>query len=175
MSAISISILRRDHINFSVLLNALERQIEAAESRRPFSMPLFKAAIRYFRDYPRRVHHPKEDLIYGALVRHHRHDTRNVFHVLEDHREMEANLTAMGAKLREIDVKDIGQIDSFCEAAKEFIKAERNHMELEEGHLYPMAVHLISPEEWMEIDTQFENENDATFEGAEVPPLSGPV
>ncbi len=37
-------------------------------------------------------------------------------------------------------------------------------MELEEGHLYPVAVHQLTAEDWSDIEAQFEGQVDPAFD-----------
>lgn len=167
----SIPLLRRDHVNFNLILNALENQVMLAENGGVVSAPLFKMAVRYFRDYPRRFHHPKEDLIYGKLLPHLNHGTESVFHVIQDHRELGEHLATLEGALRTYDPDDQMSVDRLCDAARAFVHHEREHMSREEGHLYPAAVRLITPEEWDMIETELEQEDDPTFNAEAVAAL----
>jgi hypothetical protein len=48
----TIPLLRRDHVNFGLLLNVLERQIEGATETGIQSAEIVKLILVYFRDYP---------------------------------------------------------------------------------------------------------------------------
>ena len=159
----TIPLLRRDHVNFSMLLNALERQIATAEEGKIQSLELVKMILLYFRDYPRKVHHPKEDLIYSTLIAHMPKDVSNVFHVIQDHRELTERLETLEEALSALDPGRPESVDTFCHQARRFIEKEREHMTLEEGHLYPSAVHRLTPEEWAGIDHFMANEKDSLF------------
>ncbi len=166
----TIPLLRRDHVNFSMLLNALERQIDTAEEGKIQSPELVKMILLYFRDYPRKVHHPKEDLIYSTLIQHMPNDASNMFHVIQDHRELAERLEAIDHSLKDIDLARPASLDLFCSHARRFIEKEREHMTLEEGHLYPSAVHRLTSEEWAGIDRFMANEKDPLFGDA----IAGP-
>jgi hemerythrin-like domain-containing protein len=161
--SVSIPLLRRDHTNFSLILNCMERHVNAVENGSTVPKRFFEAAIQYFREYPRKVHHPKEDLIYSMLIRHHQHDTANVFHVIQDHREIAESLLVLESSFREFDSKDPISVRNLCIDIRNFIAKERKHMEMEDGHLYPMAINFLSPKEWREIDATMGNESDPTF------------
>ena len=54
------------------------------ETGAEFSKELVELGIRYFRGYPRKIHHPREDLIYGALPHHVQKHSAIVFIIIED-------------------------------------------------------------------------------------------
>lgn len=161
--ALSIPLLRRDHVNFSLILNALERQIEIAEAGGAPSLPMFQSALQYFEGYPRKVHHPHEEAIYGALLHHLPRDSSNVFHVIQDHRELADCLASLSQAAHLLDLDEEDTVFRFCEIARQFIARERLHMEMEEGFLYPVAVRLIPAPEWERLDLAFESESDPLF------------
>lgn len=160
---LSIPLLRRDHINFALILNALERQVDIAEAGGAPSLPLFHSALQYFQGYPRKVHHPHEEAIYGALLPHLTRSTSNVFHVIQDHRELAECLASVSEAVRLLDPDEEDTVYRFCEAARQFITRERLHIEMEEGFLYPVAVRLIPAPEWEKLDRMFESESDPLF------------
>ena len=161
--ATTIPLLRRDHVNFTLVLGALERQVELAEAGREASTDLVKLILKYFKGYPRKIHHPKEDLIYGALFQHMSGRASNLFHVIQDHRDLSACLDTLEQTTAELKTDDFESVDKFCQAARRFIKKEFEHISLEEGNLYPDAVHLLTDEEWARIDGVTADDTDPLF------------
>lgn len=162
MSA-TLPLLRRDHVNFVRLLETFERQLDAAENGGPYSIELTKMILTYFRGYPRKVHHPKEDLIYSALVLEMPDNASNVFHVIQDHRELAERLEAVEQSLSHLDPVSEASVGIFCHQARRFIEKERQHIALEEGHLYPSAARRLTPKEWAGIDRFMADEMDPLF------------
>lgn len=160
---ISIPLLRRDHVHFSLILNMLDRQSEVLERGVKNALPLIRLGLKYFRDYPRKIHHPKEDLIYGALRHHMVRGTDALFNAVEEHAEIDRELAAMATASQSLETKDEGAVRGFCERLRRFITRERLHMEMEEGHLYPAAVHMLTPEEWQAIADSCTDEKDPVF------------
>jgi hemerythrin-like domain-containing protein len=94
----------------------------------------------------------------------------NLFHVIQDHRELSERLETLEQSLGALDPGSPASVEIFCHQAHRFIAAEREHMTLEEGHLYPSAVHRLTPEEWSEIDRFMANEMDPLFGDAVASP-----
>ena len=63
-----ITAWRADHANFARLLNFVERQLLAFHLGELLDYPLLLAILYYLRDYPDRVHHPREDVAFARLV-----------------------------------------------------------------------------------------------------------
>ena len=160
---VSIPLLRRDHVHFSLILDMLERQAAALESGARTALPLISLGLKYFRDYPRRVHHPKEDLIYNAL-RHHLTGSADVlFNALEEHDELHQELSAVSGAFHSLEKKAADAALGACERLRRFTARERRHMEMEEIHLYPAADRLLTPRDWQSIADACTDEKDPVF------------
>lgn len=160
---VSIPLLRRDHVHFSLVLNMLDRQADALEGGDKNVLPLISLGLKYFREYPRKVHHPKEDLIYGVLRHHMTRGTDVLFDALEEHAELHQELAAVMAAFHGLEKKGEDAARGACERLRRFVTRERHHMEMEEGHLYPAAVRLLTPEEWQSISETCSHEKDRIF------------
>lgn len=166
---VSISELRQDHVNFSLMLNVLERQAALMEfERKPVSLKLIQLALKYFRSYPRKFHHPKEDAIYGLLIRKHFRKPEMVYNIIEDHADLRDALKILSEQAESLDLQSAEAVGAICEKLRLFVAREREHISMEEGHLYPTAVQLFSPEDWKSISDSFGNETDPVFGEATV-------
>lgn len=161
--SVSIPLLRRDHVHFSLMLDLLDRQANAFERGVKSAMPLISLALKYFRTYPRNVHHPKEDLIYSALRRHMVRGIDTLYNALEEHGELQRELAGISAAARALDDKDEAAVYAFCDLLRQFTARERRHIEMEEAHLYPAAVHMLTPAEWETISASCSSETDPVF------------
>ena len=161
---VSVSELRQDHVHFSLMLNVLERQAGGIEiERRPVSLKLIQLALKYFRSYPRKFHHPKEDAIYGLLIRKHFRKPEMIYNIIEDHSDLRDVLRILSEQAESLDLRSEEAVGVFCEKLRLFIARERDHIAMEEGHLYPTAVQMFSPEDWKSISDSFGTETDPVF------------
>jgi hemerythrin-like domain-containing protein len=160
----SISELRRDHVNFSLMLNVLARQAGAVElERKPVSLKLIQLALKYFRSYPRKFHHPKEDAIYGLLIQKHFRKPETIYNIMEDHSDLRDALRILSEQAESLDLRSEEAVGAFCEKLRLFVAREHHHIAMEEGHLYPTALQMFSPEDWKSISDSFGNETDPVF------------
>ena len=159
----TMRLLRRDHANFTLMLSVLERQSHITDSGKTPSLELIKLVLLYLRDYPRKVHHPKEDLIYGALALHMRGDAEAVFNVIQEHRALAERLEPLEQAVAAFDAGCPASVAIFRLQELRFIEKQRQHMALEEALLYPAAIQRLTAEEWARIDGFMANEQDPLF------------
>jgi hemerythrin-like domain-containing protein len=141
----------------------LDRQASALESGSRTAAPIIALGLKYFRDYPRKVHHPIEDTIYGILRHHMLRGTDTLFNALAEHAELHQELAAVSAAARSLDSKDSVAVGGFAERLRHFTARERRHIEMEETHLYPAAVHMLTPDEWASVEASCSGDKDPVF------------
>lgn len=164
MPAITLALLRTDHKNMARVLAVLEHQIRDAQSDRPIALPLIKMIFTYFREYPRKVHHPKEDLIYSALALRAPADVANsAFHALADHRDLLDRMDPLDQAVRFLDDDSPSALEIFGYQARQFIEQQRRHMMLEETQLFPRAAELLTEADWSVIDRYLADDHDLAF------------
>jgi hemerythrin-like domain-containing protein len=62
-----MSMLVNDHRNMTRIIDVLDRQIGSLDRTGSTDYGLVQHILEYLLDYPTRVHHPVEDLVYGRL------------------------------------------------------------------------------------------------------------
>ena len=80
---------------------------------------------------------------------------------------MDFNFTEEQSMLRDtvgalLSATDIAR-SSVVNAARQFIEAERRHMEREEEHFLPLAERVLTPEDWSNIEGKLANGRDPLF------------
>lgn len=159
----TIELLQRDHVNFARLLNVFERQVDLAPAAGGPSIELVRLILLYFREYPRKVHHPKENLIYSALLLHRPKEAELIFDVIANHRDLSERMEVVERAVDALAKDKPASVDIFCHLARKFIAGERAHMTEEETHLYPAALRLLTAQEWNGVDHYMGNAADPLF------------
>ena len=160
----AMRILRQEHANMAVLLDALERQLSRFDQT---SVPDFKAIagiLDYFLSFPDLYHHPKEDLIYRQLCKRDKAGADAVGDLLSGHEDL-ALLTRRLARAMVDHILD-GQERQpvwFRSLARTFLDTNRRHMAAEEKHFFPLALRVLTPEDWAEIDARITDRTDPLF------------
>lgn len=164
MPAKTLALLRTDHKNMARVLAVLEHQIRDAQTNRPIALPLIRMIFTYFREYPRKAHHPKEDFIYSALALRAPGEIATwAFHALADHRDLHDRMEPLEQAVRFLDDDSPSALEIFAHQARQFIEQQRRHMMLEESQLFPRAAELLTEADWAVIDRYMADDHDLAF------------
>src|SRR5215470_13908805 len=146
-----IAAWRADHANFARLLNFVERQLMAFHLGEPIDYALLLATLYYLRDYPDRVHHPREDVAFARLVERDPGLQLPIARRLQEHRV----IAAAGEELLKLlqGAVDDALIDRSAieAAAATYLVYYRHHLAAEEQELIPRAAELFTPSDWAAV------------------------
>ena len=141
--------LRDDHRHLQRVLAVLEAQIEALGRAEDVDFDLMLDAMTYITEFPNRLHHPVEDVLFEQLAdrdagaatacreqiaEHERlfHDSAAFYGLLEAVQMDEATLTR----------------DRLVADGHAFIEAQRAHLTREEAELLPLAERVLDTAHW---------------------------
>jgi len=146
-----IAAWRADHANFARLLNFVDRQLMAFHLGESVDYALLLATLYYLRDYPDRVHHPREDVAFARLVERDPGLQLPIARRLQEHRV----IAAAGAELLKLlqGAVDDALIDRSAieAAAATYLVYYRHHLAAEEQELIPRAAALFTPSDWATV------------------------
>jgi hemerythrin-like domain-containing protein len=164
----TIAILRAEHRNFEKVLDVLEQELTVfAQCEQP-DYDLVRTIILYFKEYPSRCHHPKEDMIFDRLKRRNPEAAGLAGDFEADHRDEAALLQTFTALVESILTDHDLARRVFISAVRDFINFQRQHIRREERLLFPAAVKALRPEDWEEIERRLGNEADPLFNAGTV-------
>lgn len=162
-----IDILRQEHRDTAVLLQALERQIDCFEAAGEPDYDVIIGAVDYFLDYPAKRHHPKEERLLGRL-------DPNLPAVAAVGAELRLQHLALGARLQRfralLDQLLLGSDmprAALVEAGRAFIADQRRHMTGEDEGLFLIAEGALGPDDWRELEEGGEAADPMAFLAAE--------
>lgn len=140
------------------LINAIEAGLVAPD------FTLLGAILDYIENFPDRLHHPKEDQVLFPAVRRRTAELDQVIAELErDHEHGPKLNAAMRQSLArwQVDPKSPG---TFPELARKYARLYWDHMGREEKMILQRLNELLTPEDWVEIDRAFADNNDPLIE-----------
>ena len=144
--------LREDHRNISRLLDALDHQIGVFSKVGDPDYDIIRGISEYFLDYPDACHHPKEDVIFTRIKERHVKEAETLVDLLAEHRTLHEQTArfhyTVSALLNDTDIARSTIVD----ATREFIEAERRHMQKEEAHFFSLAERVLTPADWSHIE-----------------------
>jgi len=141
-----------DHRNMSAMLDLLGQQIEHLRDGERPDYELVHDIMRYMTVYSDAVHHPKEDLLYGAIKSESPEMANGLERVEPEHQEL--------AKLGEALRNDIEAVASGAAVTRErlvedtsnYVTMLRKHMAWEEEDLFRRARELLNSEKEMFVE-----------------------
>lgn len=161
----ALAIIGDEHRSLAAVIHGLEFVVrEARRSGNPPSFPLLHAMLYYIREFPERLHHPKEN---AYLFRKLRMRTSEFDATLDELERQHDEGNRLVAELEDSVVRyesDPGSgLRAFAEAAERFANAQMSHMRLETKVILPAARGRLKAEDWTEIGTAFAENGDPRF------------
>ncbi len=161
-----IAALYRDHANIAKLLELLESEILAIEVGKTPDYPLLQDIMRYMTQYPDRFHHPIEDFIFARLVKRDAGARADVDDLLEEHIAIGLAGQNFDKLLRTSHADSVAVREQLGVAGFAYIRALREHMSKEEKKLFPLAMEILTKEDWQVIDEKVDAAEDPVFGAA---------
>ncbi len=159
-----LDILREEHRNIETLLRVLERELNIFDRAERPDYEVVQAVIDYFRDYPDRCHHPKEDAVFAKLRARDPAAAASVGDLEAEHQSGAERLRRVARAVEGVLSEREVLRQTVDDIMRDFIEKERRHMEMEERVLFPAAAEALRPEDWAEIDARLRN--DPSLDGA---------
>ncbi len=150
-------IVRSEHYEINLVMRCLHNLADALhrEAWQP-DFDLLFLILHYVESFPSTFHHPKEEDYLFKAVRLRSPDSGPILDELcNDHAE---GLDLI-SELRDSLETYVGRPAArgwFHDAAKSYARHEREHMRREERTVLPLALQVLSKEDWVEIDAAFE-------------------
>ncbi len=155
--------LDRDHANIANLLEILESEMLAIEVGKTPDYSLLQNIMCYMTQYPDRIHHPREDLIFVQLLKREPGARDDVDDLLEEHIAIGLAGQNFDKLLRTSDTDSVEVREQLGTAGFAYIRAQREHMLKEERKLYPLAMEVLTEEDWQIIDEELDAIEDPLF------------
>jgi hemerythrin-like domain-containing protein len=161
----ALAIIHDEHRSMMAVIHGL--QFLAREIRDKGAVPdfrLFWAMIYYMDAFPERLHHPKENIYLFARLRQRTGEADEVIAELErQHQEGGQQVRALEQALGYYEAGKPDGFQVFAAAADKFSEVVRNHIELEERVLLPLAKKHLTAEDWVVIAESFGENGDPRF------------
>ncbi|MCL4697217.1 MAG: hemerythrin domain-containing protein, partial [Burkholderiaceae bacterium] len=151
-----------EHRTIVAVLDAMSALLERTSAEgRPLATAPLQAILHYLDVFPERHHHPKEEELLFPAVRAHSRDADAIVERLHGQhvRGYEA-LRALQQKLVRVELSGPAEAGAFMAAAREFLERYREHIQLEEMQLMPIARRVLPRAEWARLEQQFRQRPD---------------
>lgn len=164
MRHIAARIIADEHRAMRSVLGALQHVTRELIDGNRIDLELVDDILRYVEEFPRRVHHPKEDAFLFSKLRTRTRELDGLVAVLErDHEEEEAMLREIRSEFAELGSRG-KKAASFGRLVDEYAGFMLRHIAVEENVVIPLSEKKLTEQDWEEIDAAFARSED---------PLSG--
>ncbi|WP_198321136.1 universal stress protein [Azohydromonas aeria] len=150
-----------EHRSMAVVVKGMQGLAAEARQGGRLDVAALRPMLQYLRDFPERLHHPKEERHLHARLLERHPDAAELLAELE--RQHQAEYEAVRRLTRLVDRCAAGAPEAapaLQEAVQDFAAAAWAHMALEEGRLLALAGEHLLEADWLELAEAFEANDD---------------
>ncbi|MDO6562581.1 hemerythrin domain-containing protein [Amphritea sp. 1_MG-2023] len=159
-----LSDLHQDHVNLNKLLAVLSNKLEELKRGEMPNFLLLADAVDYISCYADAYHHPCEDQMYEmfkgagcpeldeAIVR-----------CIEDHQQLKQRSNDVIEAVECVLTDAVVPMDQFTAKLEAFLNAQIEHLNLEEGTLFPLLEDVATDEQWDKLALELPIMDDPLF------------
>jgi hemerythrin-like domain-containing protein len=155
--------LNQDHKHLAHLLDMLDRQLDRFHEGHDPEFELLCEMLEYIECYADQAHHPSEELMFDVIEQR----TGEKAAVLELLRNQHESLKIVCMKFRQalegIVHETVLRRDEVEQRGREFVRLEREHLNIEEGEIFPLARKVLKKKDWEKLDKKAPNIDDPVF------------
>ncbi len=141
--------LHDDHRRLTRVLGVLEAQIDRLARAEDVDFDLMLDAMTYITDFPNRLHHPVEDVLFARLAAIDPGAADACQAQIAEHERLFHDSAAFYGQLEAVQIDDVTLMrDRLVGTGREFIAAQRAHLQREERELLPRAEQQLSRADW---------------------------
>jgi hemerythrin-like domain-containing protein len=163
------SIILKEHQQLTTVIGGMLQFVRLREKGAATpSFVVFRSMLYYIREYPERVHHPKEERDLFTRIRARTHEIDDVLDDLNhQHTEGEAMVRDLEHALTRYELAGDPALPDFASLVEKYASFYANHRRIEEEIVIPVALRVLTRDDWTEIDAAFGANRDP-FEGVEL-------
>lgn len=155
--------LHDDHINVTRLLDLMESVFADIKTGNAGRLHVIHGAMQYMTAYPDMYHHPTEDVVFQRLISRSPETRPKVEALFVEHELIGAAGTTLRQALKlTIDQKSDPSQDLIGKA-QDYIGSMRDHMNIEEGEIFPLAKVILTTRDWQLLDDTIAAAGDPLF------------
>lgn len=159
--------ITEEHRVIAKLLDIVEEQIGVVAAGTTADFDLLRLVMRYTGEYPDRVHHPREDVVFALVKRRAPEMAETIDALIGEHAEIPGE-TARFARLIDLMADDGTMRRSlFVSEGRAYVAIQRRHMERENTVLLPAALAALTAEDWAAAEADTARVEDPLLGGAD--------
>lgn len=160
-----LNIIRHEHKSLAVVLHEIKNEIGKAQAKHAaFDCSNLKTMLGYIKNFPDKLHHPKEDAyLFARLSQRTGEADKTIAELKQYHASGDAVMARLEGCLAQFEAGMPQAFDAFCLEFSSFYDAQFRHIRLEESVVLPAAEKHLTPDDWTEIGQAFDKNGDPRF------------
>ncbi|CAL1241251.1 hemerythrin domain-containing protein [Candidatus Methylocalor cossyra] len=155
--------LHRDHGNLERVLCLLERQLHLIRAGEHADLFMLCEVVDYVQNYPDRIHHPREDLVYAVFRERNPGHGALVERLLEEHRTLLASTAELKASLDQWQSDSPLPRELVVARISNYLRLQREHLQREEREIYGLLAEGLEDADWERIEASMPPGTDPLF------------
>jgi len=152
-----------DHQHMGTLLDVLERELDIVERAGNADFAIMRDTMQYLTRYSDKVHHPMEDLVYARLADRSPKARMDLAPVPEQHERIAREGSSLLDAVSMVAVGGMTLRARILRAGRRYVADLRKHIEMEEAHLFPLALSTLDRADLAEVERILDEQKDPVF------------
>jgi hemerythrin-like domain-containing protein len=158
--------LHDDHKNIARVLALLDHELETLADVHSPDYELVEDIMRYATGYPDTHHHPTEDIMFAHLKERAPETAADIDALLDEHHRLVDSGRRFLKAIEAVEHAAMMQRTDLLALGRAYADLLRQHMDKEEGHLFPEARARLTPADWDAIGSEVKAQPDPLFGAA---------
>lgn len=165
----ALTIIRDEHRTIAAILHGMEYLVREIRAGKKIDPRVFHAMLYYLDTFAERMHHPKEDHYLFGIMRQRSAAAHALIAILEEeHAAGTASIRRLTQAMIRFEEGGDKEFAAFEREVHNYAESYRNHMRREEDQLFPLALSLLTPFDWVTVDAAFKENVDPLASAREV-------
>lgn len=146
--------LHQDHVNLAQLVPVLRAGLSKLQSGERADLELLEEIMIYVTQYPDRIHHPTEDIIFTRLLDKAPELRNELTGIMEEHDDLVRAGRKFLSLLRAAEEDAPVPRPQIVADGERYVDMLVEHMNTEESQLFPAAARTLHSEDWDWVESQ---------------------
>jgi hemerythrin-like domain-containing protein len=162
MTQLFLAQMYAEHASLAAVLNAMSALVREVRLRaRRIDPKIFRAMLYYLDVFPEREHHRKEEFVLFPRIRARTRAADKVLAELaREHEAGEQAIRDLEQAFLRYEERGDSEFAAFAAAADEYVTRYYEHMRKEERDVMPLALRVLTAEDWVAIEAEFAEHQD---------------
>jgi hemerythrin-like domain-containing protein len=162
-SSRAVARIKMEHRAIARVIGAMQTWISRCREQGQVDTDLFASMLRYVKDVPHALHHPREDEVLFPMLASHARVSVILDELNAEHARVDGLLESIDVAFRDLKRDMPNALNALAIAVEDFAEFYWAHMRKEEEELLPIASAVLSEGQWSSVARAFCETDDPLF------------